>query len=50
MKMLHWFNCLLYFINAIMWASIAHMPFIAMAWGAVAVAELFIIRTLVQEG
>ena len=50
MKLLHWFNCSLYFINAIMWATIAHMPFIAVAWGSVAISELFIIRHLVNEG
>lgn len=49
-KFLHGLNCFLWFVNAIMWATVAHMPWIAVGYGIVAVGELFYIRYLNDQG
>jgi|OpeIllAssembly_1097287.scaffolds.fasta_scaffold64272_3 hypothetical protein len=43
-------NALLYFLNAILWATVAKQPGVALLWGGVALGNLWYIKKLVNEG
>lgn len=50
MKFLHLLNCFLYFVNALLWATVANLYPIAVLWGTVAVLNLYYIRHMDNQG
>lgn len=43
MKGLHTINCVLFLLNALLWAWIAKQPAVAVLWLSVAVGEAYVI-------
>jgi predicted signal transduction protein with EAL and GGDEF domain len=44
MKSLHTVNCVLFILNAVLWAVLAKQPGIAVVWLAVGLGELYVIK------
>lgn len=44
MKGLHTVNCVLFILNALLWAVLAKQPGIAVVWLAVGLGELYVIK------
>jgi hypothetical protein len=43
-KSLHTVNCVLFILNALLWALLAKQPGIAIVWLAVGLGELYVIK------
>jgi hypothetical protein len=50
MRLMLIFNVTLYLLNAILWATVAGKPAIALLWGGVALGNLWYIKGLVNDG